>query len=235
MRKLIWHEVEQGSAQWFDLRRGKITSSTCHPLLVDPPSRCIKDENGKYIKGDDGKNIREFTDILNAGAWSLVYQLAGEIVTKQVPVEFDTYATERGKSLEPIALQEYSEKTWQNFREVGFVELSQFAGTSPDGIIVGESKGVEIKCLMHKEHMRIIDTGPDKAHVTQCQWHMFILGWDSWDLVYYHPQAINKSLLIYELKKDEETHDKFKSAYETCANEIQRLVALCSEPAKELV
>ncbi len=209
---LIWHEVEQGTTEWFDLRRGKITSSTCHPLLV----------NGK-------KNG------LGTGAWTLIYDLAGEIVTKPPHNDWDTHATERGKALEPIAIAEYSEETWYNVREVGFVELSKYAGTSPDGIIVGENKGVEIKCLMHKEHMRIIDNGFDKSHFVQCQWHMFILGWDKWDLVYFHPNAGSKSLLIYELEKDEEIHDKFKKAYEVCANEIQRLVSLCSEPVKELV
>jgi len=209
---LTWHEIEQGTPEWFALRRGKITSSTCHPLLVN------------------GKN-----NGLGTGAWSLVYQLAGELVTRPMPNDFDTYATERGKALEPIAIQEYSEQTWQNVREVGFVELSDCAGTSPDGIIVGDNKGVETKCLMHPEHMRVIDTGPKKDHVIQCQWHMFITGFDSWDLVYFHPDALNKSLLIYPLEKDEEIHAKFEKAYEIAANEIQRIVTLCSEPTKEMV
>jgi hypothetical protein len=205
MRKLIWHEVEQGTDKWFTLRQGKITSSSCHPLLV----------NGQN-KG------------LGVGAWSLIYKLAGEVVTRPVTFDFDTYATERGKALEPYAINEYSEKTWRNVREVGFVELSDYAGTSPDGIVIGENKGVEIKCLMHAEHMRVIDTGPKKDHVTQCQWHMFVLGWDTWDLVYFHPDAQKKSLLIFEIEKDEEIQEKFTSAYETAATEINRIVSQCT-------
>lgn len=69
---LTWHDLEQGTPQWFALRRGKITSSICHPLLV----------NGKN-KG------------LGTGAWSLIYELAGQVVTKSATNEFDTYATSR--------------------------------------------------------------------------------------------------------------------------------------------
>jgi hypothetical protein len=205
-KNLIWHEVEQGTPEWFNLRQGKITSSNCHSLLV----------NGKN-KG------------LGTGAWSLVYELAGEIVSNPMVNDFDTYATERGKSLEPIAINEYSEFTWRNVRNVGFVELSRYAGTSPDGICVGAKKGVEIKCLMHREHMRVLDNGPDKSHQVQCQWHMFITGFPTWDLVYFHPDMGEKSLLIYEQEIDELIHKRFKEAYEIAANQIARLVSLCKE------
>lgn len=133
-----------------------------------------------------------------------------------------------GKAMEPIAISEYSEHTWQNVKEVGFIELSKYAGTSPDGIIVGENKGVEIKCLMHKEHMKIVDhNSPLVSHLYQCEWHMFITGFDTWDLVYYHPDMKQKSLLIYELKKNEIIHERFNKAYQTASKEIERLVSLC--------
>ena len=207
MRKdLIYHEVEQNTPEWDELRRGKITSSKASVLLVNG------NKNG-----------------LGTGAWTLIYKLAGEIVTGSEDFTGWTKPeAERGSDLEPIALEAYAEKNWYDVNRIGFIQWGDFAGTSPDGLVTSDSgHGVEIKCLMHGEHMRVVDNGPGPDYIGQVQWHLFVTGFSQWDLVHFHPKAGRKQLIVNEYMADPEIQDRYAAAFEIAKTEINRLVSEC--------
>lgn len=212
MRKdLIYHEIAQNTPEWDALRRGRITSSKASVLLT----------NGKK-KG------------LGSGAWTLIYKLAGEIVTGSEDYQWTRPEAERGHDLEPVAIEAYAEQTWYDVNQIGFIEWGQYAGTSPDCLVTSEEgHGAEIKCLMHGEHMRVVDNGPGNDYFGQIQWHLFVTGFAQWDLVHFHPRAGKKRLIIHEFKPDQKAQDRYAEAFEAAKNEIERLVSMCVE--KEMV
>lgn len=68
---------------------------------------------------------------------------------------------QRGIDLEPVAMQEYEQRYFQEVERVGFVRSKDhdFLGLSPDGLIMEEGEyvgGVEIKCPSSKKHIEYI-------------------------------------------------------------------------------
>ena len=122
------HDVQQGSDEWKRLRLGKIT--------------------GTRIK-----------DALGANNLKLVDELIAETVSDEI--EEDAYlsaSVQRGKEYEPIAIKAYEEVRGCRVKRIGFVTSKQrpWLGLSPDGCIVEERRGLEIKCPDTDTHVRYI-------------------------------------------------------------------------------
>ena len=72
--------------------------------------------------------------------------------------------------------------------QVGFVELDEYVGCSPDGLI-GTGGGLQLKCKMDREHLKQVIYGDDEidsAHVWQMQMEMLVTGRKWWDYVCYN-------------------------------------------------
>lgn len=166
MSKPIFHfDIIQGSEEWHELRMGRITGSVAKTFLV----------NGK---GERGFGVGAFTEL---------YKMLEERLTGVPRENFSNKATDWGHEYESEAVEEYQRTTFRKVVPVGFVEKNEFIGASPDGLIPSIEKGLEAKCLP-KEHMKVVDSNePIKDHVTQCQFNLWVTGYKSWDLVYYHP------------------------------------------------
>jgi len=201
---ITFHEVEQGSPEWYALRMGRITGSVAAELLV----------NGK---GEDG---------LGVGAWNLIYQLASEIVIgAPVMPQYDTYWTERGKALEEEAIRAYMDATFHEANRVGFISWGSYAGCSPD-FMVDEKRGGEVKCLSPREHFRYAHTRKiEKEYYAQVQWCLFVTGFQIWDYVHYCPGAGQWELLIDEIRPDYEMHGIFSDRLALIAGKVEHIVA----------
>lgn len=115
---------------------------------------------------------------------------------------------ERGNKLEPIARLKYEFETGYTVQEVGFVEYSDFCGISPDGLIKGMKKGLEIKARNHKKHIALLRTGKvDSNTIWQMNMNMLVTGYDSWDFVSYNKDC-KKSIFIKTFNRDKEKIDK---------------------------
>jgi len=200
---IIFHDIEQGSPEWYALRMGRVTGTSASELIV----------NGK---GADG---------LGVGAWSLIYQLSGELITgESASPQLDTYWTERGKQLEHEAIEAYMEHTFRQASRIGFISWGDYAGCSPD-FGVDETTGGEVKCLSAKEHIRYAHTREiEKKYMAQVQWCLFVTGFQLWHYVHYHPKAGNWSLIIDEIAPDQDMHDKFTERLEVVSAKIQDIV-----------
>lgn len=218
---LIWHEVEQNTADWFAVKNGKISGSTAAPLLSCPK------------KGKDG---------LSVGAWTLVDTIAGQLLAGEPETwDGDTHWTKRGKVMEPLAIRAYSDYRFCEVNNIGFVEWSnEMAGCSPDGgVVVSANKGLEVKCLSMPKHMRWLRLKSwksdlrkiDAAHYKQVQWCLYATDFDSWDLVHFHPKAGKGSLDITTIKKDPAMQDRYAEAHEIAKVKILEIVELYSTAA----
>ena len=161
------HNTAQGSPEWFELRKGRVTASNAWKLLQ---------------KG---------------------YKAAVE--QKTIPT---TSAMQRGKDLEPEALEIYH-RTHDNIEilTVGFVTNPKYpnAGASPDGI--AGDKLIEVKCFGEKKHLEVSKGNIPFEVMAQVQMQMMICELDSCDLVLYNPDLDAKDAFkVLNIQADKVIH-----------------------------
>ena len=123
------HKINQGTPEWHDLRKGRMTASHAQ-------------------------------EIANAGKGLNTYMLTliARYYSNAEPDHYTNEHIERGNELEPEARGMYELELDCSVNEVGFVEIDQYVGCSPDGLI-GEDGGIEIKCHDDKKHFELVIGG----------------------------------------------------------------------------
>jgi len=142
--------VEQGTPEWFDARRGIPTASEFHSILA---------------KGKGGKP--------SATRASYMAKLAAEILKAKPPEHFSTVHTARGHTMEPEARNQYALMYDVEPVEVGFIRNGS-KGYSPDSLI-GDRGALEIKSKLPALVINLILSGefPDE-HEAQCQGGLWV-------------------------------------------------------------
>ena len=177
--------VEQGSSEWLDLRRGKITGTSAHTVLV-------------FGKGKD----------------TLVDQLVIEMISKADFNQFKSDAMKRGNELEPLASDEFEIRNgFPEVHQIGMIQherISDFI-VSPDRI-VEPYLGLEIKCFGAKnyyEHLVSYKKDPlnfkflENQYNTQVQACLACSGADGWYGVIYNPDFGENDYIQFEIERDE--------------------------------
>jgi putative phage-type endonuclease len=175
--------MEQGSTEWFEARRGKVTSSR----VADVISK-TKSEWG-------------------AGRKNYEAQLIAEILTGQVAESFSSAAMQHGTDTEPQARKAYEFSKDVDVVEVGFVDHPTIgkAGASPDGL-VGDVGMVEIKCPNTATHLdTLLSQVVPKKYNTQMQWQMACCGRQWTDFVSFDPRLpVNLNMFCQRVERDDE-------------------------------
>lgn len=149
---VIHRDVEQGSQEWLDLRKGILTASEMR--LIITPKLAVAD---------------------NDAVKTHLYELLAQRVTGYVEPHFESYDMERGKFDEEHARAKYSEH-FAPVEEVGFITSDRLGftiGYSPDGL-VGDDGLIEVKSRVQKHQMKTLvehvakgEIPPD--YMIQCQ------------------------------------------------------------------
>ena len=174
------HDLEQGSDEWFALRRGRLTASQYDTVF-----------NQKTMKLNLATSENHMDGVL------------GEMkcAEEDRPVFKPTYAMERGTRLEPVARLDFELRTSIDVTEVGFVTNEAFGdhiGCSPDGLVDGGKGGIEIKCPMPKAHVRYLRMGVlPKAYRAQVHGCMAVCEADYWWFTSYCPNFKDLTLKVY--------------------------------------
>lgn len=160
--------MKQRSPEWFEARKGRITASIVGAILGHAPYMTRADALRSMVRATLGAES-EFT---------------GNV------------ATEYGTFHEDGALLEYRMETGNDVDAVGFIAKEDWAGFSPDGIVKGKKRGLEIKCpyslrkgvTPEKGFKSIFDD--DLAHYyDQVQFSMWCGGFDLWDFFQWCPNG----------------------------------------------
>ncbi len=163
---MITHNCEQGSSEWFDAKRGKASTSHFKDIVT-------------INKAGTGLNKAK-------GYHLYKYRLLGEIESQETCVTFSNEYMKDGIDLEPQA-RAYYEKLYGKVEQVGFIEVSNHLGCSPDGLI-GLDGGLEIKCPIPSTQMKYINENkPRPEYKAQVQGSLWITGRKFWDFVSFCP------------------------------------------------
>lgn len=175
--------MEQGTTEWFEARRGKVTASR------------VADVISKTKSG------------WGAGRKNYEAQLIAEILTGTVADSFTNAAMQWGTDTEPQARKAYEFAQDCDVVEVGFVDHPTIKGTgaSPDGL-VGVDGMLEIKCPNTATHLDTLLTQKVPAkYNTQMQWQMACCERQWTDFVSFDPRLpVNLNMFCQRVDRDDE-------------------------------
>lgn len=188
------HDVEQGSEDWLALRLGKFTASEGHTIATN-----------------------------KVGLDTLCFKKAAEVKTGKAKESYTNFDMDRGVELEEMARNSYEIETGIVVKRLGFVELSEWVGCSPDGTI--DTDGLqEIKCKDDANFAKFAYSREiDKDHYGQMQMQMYIMDRKWCDYVVFNPNFDN-NIIIERVKRDEEYIEKIRIGLERGIELTQKII-----------
>ena len=195
---------EQKSTAWFEERRGKFTASEFFKLMTSG-------------RGKD--------QLFGATALDYIDEKVDEIITSGDLNDFGSFAgnkaTEWGEYWEGPAREKFTEKTGIEVIEVGFIQIEERLGGSPDGIT--EDAIVEIKCPFasknHTANLFLRDQfdlkAEHKEYYIQMQVNMLAANKKKGYFISYDPRKLQPSLSlkIIEVQIDEDMITEIQMRY----------------------
>jgi hypothetical protein len=196
-------DIEQNSEDWFAIKIGKFSASSCAELLMD-----------KKTKGYTG----------------LIDRIIEERITGQ-PSESKTFSgntfTERGMQLEPIAREDYELRHFATIELIGVVELNDWILCSPDGLI-GDDGLYQAKCPIfntQREYLKTLKVPGN--YYKQMQFELFVTGREYNIFNSYHPYLPPVDIIV---ERDEamirEIDQRLSEAIAEVTSEINYLKSL---------
>jgi hypothetical protein len=198
---MIIHECEQGSDAWKLLRVGKITASN-------------------------------FSDVLNrkTGRGTYMRRLVAERLTGQPVETYKNGVMLNGTETEPLAREYYEQLYGVQCRQVGFIELDEWVGVSPDALIDVDG-GLEIKCPLSSTHVGyILDGRVPSEYIPQIQGSLWVTGRKWWDFMSFCPAMRTRKDFIVRVYRDEKYINILAEAVNQFKTELQKMIQTISNP-----
>ena len=171
----IYKDIIQGSDEWFDVKRGVVSSSNFAKVLNKGSGRKL------YMR-----------------------KLAGERLSGLTESSYSNANMEAGSELEASARKHYEQVNSCDVEQVGFIKNSEFVGTSPDGL-VGSDGMIEIKCVIPSTQIATILSGRmPTTHIPQVQGVLWVTGRKWIDFISYCPAIKSRFYFCTRVKRDEE-------------------------------
>lgn len=189
---IIHWDLEQGSADWIQMRFGKLTASRAASLITPKKKELSK-----------------------PGQETLINEMIFEQIAGKPSTAFKgTFWTELGIALEDQSIAYFEMQTDNTIKPCGFIEHpDKPIGASPDGVVISPDGeivgGIEVKNLEGGNHIAVLRAGevPDK-HVPQIQFSLWLTGWPEWWFLAYSPDAPPFLKKVY---RDQEWHSAFST------------------------
>jgi hypothetical protein len=203
------HDLEQGSDEWFALRKGRLTASQYDKVFNQ---KTLRLNNATAIKHMDGMLAE-------------LYYKEKDLITFK-----PSWAMERGTRLEEVARIDFELREGIEVNEVGFVTNEAFGdhiGCSPDGLIDGGKGGIEIKCPLPATHIKYHREGVlPKEYRAQVHGCMAVCDADYWWFTSFCPNIKDFTLKIYK--------DEYTSSLAQTLKEFNQLFAQRLSETKHL-
>lgn len=195
------HNIEQGTPEWHDIRRGVLTSTAIKTLITP---------TGKLANNDKTR--------------AHVYEVAAQRITGRTEEGFTSFDMMRGHTEEVLARDLYS-RHYAPVIECGFVtndKLGFLVGYSPDGL-VGDDGLIEVKSAKAKIQVERIATGGiPTEHIAQVQTGLWVTGREWCDFISYSNGMAMQVVRVYA---DKEYHALIEQAAIAFEAEVNLVIA----------
>ena len=229
---MIFHDVDQNTDEWLDLRTGKLTGSNISKVMASPNNYKVlliekdvcqvantrtkkllkKRYSGELLAHNAmvGMKKKDTTKAFGEPAKKLAVSIAIEQLTGKRSTN-DSYSNaqmQRGHDQEPIARMLYENEYFVDVRNGGFFDCGD-CGCSPDGL-VGVGGRVEIKSVLSDVHYANIKRGSlDPAYSWQHYFNLLKTEGEWIDFVSYCADFPEESRLYVHRVEREECQEKF--------------------------
>ena len=182
-----WLHLEQGTEEWLNARRGKITGSR------------FKDARDKLKGGQPSKSCTGYA-----------MDVARERIGGVAPAKFQNAAMRTGTEQEPFARAMYEARTGYMVDEVGFYTTDDgLFGLSADGLI-NDDGVLEIKTMVSSDTLfTAVADGDISAYIDQCMGYLWLFGRKWVDLVLWVPDL--DFMKIIRIERDENAIEALES------------------------
>lgn len=193
----------QGGDEWKSIRCGKITMSRA------------KDVMAKGVGSAPSKTRQSY-----------LYEIASEILTGHAAESYTNAAMEYGTICEPVARQVYEEMELVPVKQVGFVEINEWVGCSPDGMI-GIDGLLEIKCPKTSTQIqRVLENQFPSEYKAQVQGQLWVCEREWCDFVSYDGRIKGPaSYFKIRVHRDEEYIKKLREEVGIFINDLNKLLS----------
>jgi hypothetical protein len=204
----IYTGIAQGSDGWHALRMGIPTASEFH--------RIVTPKKGELSKGAIDYALRLCAErLLNAPT----HMLAGD---------FSGPWMERGKELEPMAVQQYEFQYDTQTMPISFITTDDgMIGCSPDRLVLSEQKvALEVKCPSPQVHLGYLLNGTDEAYRPQVQGQIYVAELDRAELYSFHERM---PAVTIRNTRDDEYVKKLDAALKAFNENLMSMLARAKE------
>jgi len=199
--------VEQRSQEWFEMRKGKITSSEIHKIM-------------------GGKTVNDLTETAKTYLLEKVSETYGGFAQLAQGA-----ALEWGTELEPLAIEKYSERLNLQVDKASFIPVGDYFGGSPDGLVPPEGI-IEVKCPYNSSnHFKhgLIKIPEDFKKIApnyyyQCLSNMICAEAQWCDFISFDPRVDPKyEMFVFRFNRDEKEAEYVVEKVKVAANYIKEL------------
>ena len=184
----------QKSDEWYRARLGKLTASNFDKVLSD-----------------------------GTGRKTYMLELAAERLTDLCQKSFTNEAMEWGVLTEAEAREYYSE-VYGEVKEIGFVELDEWVGASPDGL-VGDDGLLEIKCPNSTTHIEnILANKMPTKYRAQVQGQLWVCERQWCDFVSFDPRVASRPFWTTRITRDDKYISDLANGVEAFVSELKTII-----------
>ncbi len=207
---MVIHDCKQGELAWAKLHFGIPTASGLDNLLT-PEFELRKGELPKTYVFKKVAEKLQGRPLIDLGASS--------------------FMLEQGMIVEGEARPWYALEYDKKIKEVGFITTDDGRiGCSPDGLILNDECGLEIKSPAAHTHVKYLVNGVlPKEYVAQVYGSMFVTGFKKWIFVSYRRGF---PALVLEIYRDDKAMSAIASAIDSFHADFDRAMQRISNVAK---
>jgi predicted phage-related endonuclease len=203
------YDIEQGTDEWHELRRGVLTSTAIKTLITP---------TGKLANNDTTR--------------SHVYEVAAQRINGRTEESYTSFDMMRGHTEEILARDLYG-KHYAPVTECGFItndSLGFAVGYSPDGL-VGEDGLIEIKSAKAKIQVRrIVDGEIPNEHIAQVQTGLWVTGRKWCDFISY---SNGMKMQVVRVEANEDYHELIEQAAKEFEDKVAEVIEAYNKNSKE--
>jgi len=232
---IIIDQIEQGTPDWHRARAGVITASRASEFSMEEGLAPMPDNVFYEKKGNEhlyicnkveytGTNLTKLKTKIRAtlppvyGDMRQGYmaELVAQIATGLIPEQMSFKQCEWGHEHEDQARAFFELEHGVDVTVPAFIyrDKEKRFGISPDGLIVGKKIGLELKCPFTSKVFVEFATCDKikKEYIEQCQYSMWVTGYEGWYFANYDPRITTKKLHWVLIERDQAFMDKYDEA-----------------------